>query len=314
MVQKTDQGTLVTMLPQLYNDLKDNKTDTLKDYHMEWTHVNMQSLSPMSDLDHFLLKEMPKDAAVGVHLQCHRKYWNVTSGTEYRATELHKLSAAERKGLPSHNIAAEVYLGKFGYLASLSAERSNRFFKGKRIRDDLTSLCVIVENVDNSTLKIMKCLDEMEITWTSSKKERKKEYLLQNVLKKQRNNDLIDQLLIKCKEHKGPVTSFEELNSLVKSKPNKLKQILSQEVHYQKLTHLQDFAARKSLYKINSIDEKDLIENLTIILGTEATSEPVIFPTEEEIMEILDPKKSPPKELDKNSQQNQSMTLAFNNQ
>ena len=142
-------------------------------------------------------------------------------------------------------------------------------------------------------MKIMKSLDEMELKWTNSQKDKKKQYLLQNVMKKQRNNDLIDHLLIKCKEHNGPITSLEELNSLVKRKPIKLKQMLRQEIHYQKLTHPQDFAARKNLYKINSIEEKDLMENLTIILGTEEITEPVVFPSEEEIMEILEPKKSP---------------------
>ena len=74
-------------------------------------------------------------AAKGVELQCAREYW--AEDVNPRATQLHKLTHKERKNIPTENMPAERYLAKFGYLASVSAAKSNRFFKAKRIRDDM---------------------------------------------------------------------------------------------------------------------------------------------------------------------------------
>ena len=43
----------------------------------------------------------------------------------------------ERKNLSSENLVCERDLAKFVYLAFISAARSNKFSKAKRIRDDL---------------------------------------------------------------------------------------------------------------------------------------------------------------------------------
>ena len=47
------------------------------------------------------------------------------------------MSIEERKNIPTESLATERYLATFGYLASISASRSNKNFKAKRIRDDL---------------------------------------------------------------------------------------------------------------------------------------------------------------------------------
>ena len=67
---------------------------------------------------------MCEQAANGVELQCSREYWKDTP--KPRATQINELTEE-----------AERYLARFGYISSVSASRSNRFFKAKRIRDDM---------------------------------------------------------------------------------------------------------------------------------------------------------------------------------
>ena len=61
-VDKTDQSDLVKVLPQLYDDPSDSKLDTLKQYHVKWTHGQMEKQQPNTDFDHYLLKRMCEDA------------------------------------------------------------------------------------------------------------------------------------------------------------------------------------------------------------------------------------------------------------
>ena len=60
-VEKTDQNDLVNILPQMYEDLSDDKLDTLKFYHVKWNHVQMNKQLHASDLDHHLLNNMCGD-------------------------------------------------------------------------------------------------------------------------------------------------------------------------------------------------------------------------------------------------------------
>ena len=137
-IEKSNQNILVDILPKLCKDLAEKKTDTLANYHVEWTHVEIVKDGPQSELDHFLLGEMCLQAAIGVELQCKREYWSddAEAGAA-RATRIHKLTYEQRKNLPSNNLNCERYLAKFGYLASQSSVHSNKLFKPKRIRDDL---------------------------------------------------------------------------------------------------------------------------------------------------------------------------------
>ena len=135
-IEKSNLADLVRMLPKLYIDLADCKLDTMADYSVKWTHVKITTSDLLSELDKYLLHNMCINAAKGVKLQCFREYWDQEDSTK-RATQLHKLTSQQLAGLPTNNIVTERYLATFGYLASLSAKRSNRFFKAIRIRDDL---------------------------------------------------------------------------------------------------------------------------------------------------------------------------------
>ena len=136
MLKRETKNSCVKSCPQLCQDLQDKNLDTLNDYHVPWKDVDMTNNQPTTEVDKYIFGEMCVQAAKGVELQCKREYWqDTTDGT--RATQLHKLSSSQRKNLPTNNLNTERYLAKFGYLASQSAQHSNRFFKAKRIRDDL---------------------------------------------------------------------------------------------------------------------------------------------------------------------------------
>ena len=156
-VERASQDLLVNILPKLCSDLAEKKTDTLIEYHVEWTHVNIEDNVPQSDLDHHLLGEMCIQAAKGVELQYKREYWNIDDDAT-RETPLHTLSAEQRKNLPTNNLNAERYLAKFGYLASQSAQHSNRLFKAKRIKDDLMLTDKSVNEVERSTISVLQTL------------------------------------------------------------------------------------------------------------------------------------------------------------
>ena len=289
-VERTDQDSLVDVLPKLCTDLKNGRMDTLSEYLVEWKHVHVVKNGPETELDHYLLGEMCVQAAIGVELQCKREYWaDDDEATTSRATRLHNLTSNERKNLPTNNLNCERYLAKFGYLAAQSAAHSNRFFKGKRIRDDLVlSDADELLSVEKSITKTMKVLDEMELSWTSAQKEMKRKHILENLQKKVRANDFIDHLLVICKQHNGPLTSVDELKTLVKGKSPKIKSFLRQEIQYQRVTHPRDVEARKDLYKVNKITVEEMIQNLTVIFSEDTTAEEsILFPSEDEIMDIL---------------------------
>ena len=144
--------------------------ETLQDYNVKWTHVQMTKHIP-STLEKIILKKMCIEAANGISLQCAREYWGDTN-LKPRATELFKLNKNEISLLPTENLETERYLAKFGYLASLSAAHLNRMFKGKRIRDDLmfTEECDSPMEKQKKHKRIFDQLIDMEKRWTDLQK------------------------------------------------------------------------------------------------------------------------------------------------
>ena len=81
------------------------------------------------------------------------------------------------------------------------------------------------------------------------------------------------------------------MNNVVKDLPKSdRKKILRQEVSFQRLLYPEDAKDRPDLYKLNFLNDDQLLENITILLENpnEITSgEKVDFQSSEEIMEIL---------------------------
>jgi hypothetical protein len=146
-----------------------------------------------------------------------------------------------------------------------------------------------VDEVERSTIGILKQLGLMEITWDEKQKEKKKQRLRENIKKRVRAKDFVDQLLVKCKQQEGPLTSVHELRAPVSNNSPDLKTFLRLELQYQRVTHQRDFDVRRNLYKVkNKVSEKEMIENLTVIFGDDhQEEEAVVFPCENEIMEKL---------------------------
>ena len=61
--------------------------------------------------------------------------------------------------------------------------------------------------------------------------------------------DFVDQLLKKCKQQKGPLTSVSELKVLIDAKSPDMETFLRQEIQY----HHRDAEVRKDLYKVNNV-------------------------------------------------------------
>ena len=62
-----------------------------------------------------------------------------------------------------------------------------------------------------------------------------------------------------------------------------METFLRQEIQY----HHRDAEVRKDLYKVNNVSLDDKIENLTVMLSDEQNDKDVVFPSEEEVMNIL---------------------------
>ena len=106
---------------------------------------------------------------------------------------------------------------------------------------------------------------------------------MDNLQKKVRANDFVDQLLIKCKQHNRPVTSVNELKALLSEKSSELKTFLRQEIQYQRVTLQRDVEVRKELYKVNKLTLEEMVENLTVLLSDEHEAEDgIVFPCEDE--------------------------------
>ena len=121
-VEVCDQLQLLQIIPALYHDLCEMKVDTLENYTVIYKHLNIQETD--TTLGKEVLNLMCKDAAVGIKLQCGREY--SFSCEDARATELHKLTEGQLKGLPTNN------LFKFSRLAEV-AKYHNYQFKAKGI-------------------------------------------------------------------------------------------------------------------------------------------------------------------------------------
>jgi len=144
------------------------------------TLVAMQNQKLDSELQKYLIRAVcPK----GLELQCAREYW-ADNDDDQRVTAVHKLTPQEQSNLPTENLQAERFLVKFGAVASMSARHSNRFFKAKRIRDDLT--LISEHHADNPPdTKTFAALDKIEQEWNAHQKALQKARLQDSLAKSQ---------------------------------------------------------------------------------------------------------------------------------
>ena len=101
-VEVCDQSKLLQILPKLYYDLKELRTDTLEEFIVVYKHVPVEE--PVIELGKEIINMMCLDAAAGIKLQCGREYGFADPSDKVRATELHKLSEEELQGLATNNL------------------------------------------------------------------------------------------------------------------------------------------------------------------------------------------------------------------
>ena len=120
----------------LYNDLKEHKLDCLIDWHVQWKRMKISA--PETDLGKLIIGRMCDAVAEGLRLQRGREYGFYNEDFTPRAANINEIEDMDLELIPSNNLICERNLSKFSTLAEKSAKCSNRHFKAKCIRDDIT--------------------------------------------------------------------------------------------------------------------------------------------------------------------------------
>ena len=167
MVERSSQKDLKKHLPKLYNDLKQHNLNCLSDWHVEWKRVKISI--PESDLGKLIITRMCDAVAEGLRLQRGREYGFYNEDFTPRAAIISEMQDMDLELIPSNNLICERNLSKFSNLAEKSAKCSNRHFKAKCIRDDITLYkAEQLKKVSNSLKTI---LDRCEYEWYKEQKK-----------------------------------------------------------------------------------------------------------------------------------------------
>ena len=114
----------------------------------------------------------------------------------------------------------------------------------------------------NKNLCKVRKLDMMESVWVTEQQQVKTNKLLADTQKTSWKNNFIDNLLIKCKHHGGPVTNkWSEISNISHDKA-----ALRIEVQYQWLTHPTDALLRLELYKVYGLNTEKMSTNLICLV------------------------------------------------
>ena len=284
-VEVSSQNDLVTILPKLHTDLKNQQTNTLSDYVVKIRGVATPTLSTGTANE--ILKSMCLDAADAIKLQCGREYG--FSDEPQRATNISKLSSAERVNLPSNNCISERDLSKFDK-ESYVARCRNRRFKAKNIRNNMMLYkCKKSVKVDRLSAKIALMLMAREKKWDAEQQKKLNKRLEEKLKKASSKKDYTRRLLQDCKSWGGPATTSEELHVVLNGKDNQ-QHILRTEMSYYVHTHKAQKVTHKDLFRINGITYEEMFENLMILLDDEkheSTSTIANLPSNEEVSKKL---------------------------
>ena len=260
-IENSSQGELLIILPQLYNDLQNKKTDTLKDFIVNIHGVSIPQ--PTSDLAKKIIDMMCEAAAEGIKLQCGREYGFSESGEVPRATVLSSLSTNELEGLPSNNLSAERNLSIFDKRASKVTKSKNFKFTAKSIRNDMQLYKGKQNLVDPLSRKVTKMLEEREKNWNAAQKIKFKERIELKLKAAIKVKGYSKKLLKDCKTWGGPCTSSEELFNVIKTQP---EYIVKTEMAYFSHTHKSEKIQCPSLFRLNGISHEEKLENLVVLL------------------------------------------------
>ena len=271
-VEVSTQQDLCNIFPQLYKDLSEGSMNTLDNFSVQYRHVTV--ITPSSDMEKALLKEMCHHAAKCIELQCGREYGfgNHTDESDPpRATQIYKLTPAEKDGLETNNIPAERHLGVFDKRA-ICAKSCNYKCKVKSLRDNMVLHNSSFHNTPDHQLKqVLKFLNAREVLWNNGQKELHRKKIMENLEKAKKQSNYTNKLLQQCKSWRGPVTTIEERIQIIQNKPDKIEQIVRVELSYYRDTHKSDVIANAHLFKLNKVTHEERLANLSILLSDKSS-------------------------------------------
>ena len=288
-MEKSTQETLVEILPILYENLKNNNCNTLKDFHVKYSRIVVEDLTEPLQL--LILEKLCSHAADAVLLQCGREYGFTKDGSsivDRGATNLKLLSQELLKVLPTDNLKCERQLSEFDRRAVVAKTR-NRNFKARGIRDDMILYNADVQKINKVTRIIQELLTKQEIEWTEAQKELLKQRIFAKMAKAEQTLKYQDRLLVKCKSWSGPSTNTEELKVILSQRPDMQEVIVRTELSYYRQCHRSDILNRRELYRLNGILHEERMENLFILLGgsNDQLSSNAHLPTNNEALQLF---------------------------
>ena len=189
-----------------------------------------------------------------------------------RATEIFKLTNEEKTDLEKNNVICERELGVFDHRAVI-AKSGNYKFKAKSLRNDMVlHKASFGSTAGKLSAAILKMLNDREAQWTTEQKELHQMKIEEKLQQGRNASNYTNKLLGKCKSWGGPVTSAEELNSILESKPDIAEHIIRTELAYYRDTHKADVIANPRLYKLNKLTHEDRLANLCVLLSNNSNS------------------------------------------
>ncbi|KAG1655467.1 NADH dehydrogenase [ubiquinone] 1 alpha subcomplex assembly factor 3 [Nymphon striatum] len=285
-VQISSQGQLLELLPKLHNDLIKGKIDTLQNYIVSIHGMPTPTLS--NNLSTKIIEMMCATAASAVKLQCGREYG--FSEVKLRATDLSLLSEKDLEGLPTNNLVAERDFSRFDREARVAKSR-NRRFKAKNIQNNMVlykcSKEIKIDKLSRTLAAILSC---REAQWDVLQHEKLKTRLEAKLNKRKKSEDYTKKLLQNCKSWRGPCTSLEELQQILKEKSDQNVQIVKTELAYYAHTHKADKIANPELFRLNGISHEEKLTNFAVLLSNYCISSCTVadLPTNEDVIATLE--------------------------
>lgn len=268
MVQKESHKTLLSVFPQLCNDLSNGKLDTLASYHTSFGF----KFPPETPNQQLLQNVMAKDISDGLKLQRGREYAFFSSAAEQRATDVSSLPDHLLELLPTHNLDCERELAIFDKkVERMSGFNQKSTYKG--LRDEMMLYKASLSTFERSQAETFEKLDEMEKQWNQHQEQKR-------LVKKQQKEDEARKQEIKwqdlfnvCNSWGGPCNSATMLvqaekrlkRQHIRDVDSSLKKLYKTEIVFNRLkSHHYDLD-----YGVNKKTNQQLRETLIKILNYE---------------------------------------------
>ena len=217
----SSQPDLLKLFPQLYVDLVDGKMDTLREFLVEYRHI--QIANPTSDTESLLLEKTRTQAAKALLLQGGREHGFGETAEIARAT----LPAEEIKQLPTNNIDSEKVFSVFDQKAVASSRCRNYKFKVKSIQNDLMLHKSVMTIPDKKPKQLFKLLNQREDDWNKQQNILTDKKILEKLKKANNQSIYTNNLLQTCKSWGGSVTSTDELDDILRAHGDLAKKIMA---------------------------------------------------------------------------------------